>query len=270
MEASVVIIAKNQKTYLEQTLPMLKAQSTPCEIIVVDSGSTDGAREYCLKQKVKLVDFSKEKFNYARAFNVGAAKAQGKYLVRLSGDCVPQDRDWLQAMLEPFADPKVGGTFGKYVGTGRKGYSYPDYWPEWRFPKTLKRYSVNPSYFMGLNFFGISVSPSLWEFAGGCCAIRKAIWDKRPFNELLISGEDGEYSWFLHQIGYDIVCNPRATVTHEHKIDRLKSIVNYTGLTGWGMTFQKVMWTYWINRILGKDPYREMTFKEAKPMKGSN
>lgn len=227
METSVIIITKNQKNILQKSIPVLKKQnSKDYEIIVVDSGSTDGAKKYCLKEGIKLINIPPDNFKFARAFNTGARKAKGKYIIRLSGDSIPQNNDFISEIIKPFKDPKVGGTFGKYVISGRKGYTYPNFWPSWRFPQKLTRYSIKPVPFMGVGFLIFSFKPKSYEFAGGCCAIRKSIWQKRPFNESLIAGEDSEYSWFLHLIGYDVVYNPMAIVLHEHKVNPSENYIN--------------------------------------------
>lgn len=260
--ASIIIVTKNQKNFLEKTIPVLKKQiQGEYETIVVDPGSTDGAREYCMKNQVKVVDISPKNFNYAHAFNIGAAQANGTYLVRLSGDCIPLREDWLSEMVKPFKDPKIGGVFGKYVLSGRKGFGYPDYWPAWRFPKKYTVYSVKPFLFMGAGLLNFSLGKNVYEFAGGCCAIRKKIWQKRPFNESLLEGEDAEYSWFLHIIGYDIVYNPKAEVVHEHRVDIRKTIKNILGITKWNWIFNVVIWKYWLQRLKGINSYKNIVYK---------
>jgi len=263
--ASIVIVTKNQKSFLEKTLPILLDQKIKeqFEIIVVDSGSTDGAKEYVKKTgNIRLIEIQSENFNYAHAFNTGAAHAKGKYLIRLSGDCIPQGKDWLSQIVRPFKDPKVGGSFGKYILSGKKGFGHPDYWPSWRFPKKLTTYSIKPFWFMGAGLLNFSLGKNVYEFAGGCCAVRKEIWQKRPFNESLLAGEDAEYSWFLHIIGYNIVYNPYVKVVHEHKINVKKSAKTHLGITKWNWIFNITIWKYWINRLGGKDPYRDFVYKD--------
>lgn len=259
--ASIIIITKNQKGFLEKTIPTLLNQKTEgqFEIIVMDSGSEDGAKEYVKKiGSIKLIEIQPENFKFANTFNTGAKTAKGKYLVRLSGDCIPVGTRWLSEIIKGFEDEEVGGVFGKYVISGRAGYTYPNFWPESRFPSKKVRYSIKIYPFIGTSFLNITLSPKIYDFAGGCCAIRKDIWEKRPFNEKLIAGEDAEYSWFLHVIGYDVIYNPNIKVLHEHKIDLVSSARAYSGFSKWSLVFTWEILKYWIIRIFGNDPYSSL------------
>jgi len=259
MVASVVVITKNQKDLLKKSLPILLNQKLKgsYEIIVVDSGSTDGAVEYVKSLPIKLVQIRPQEFNYAHAFNKGASEAKGEYLIRLSGDCIPKRSDFIKELIVPFNDSKIGGTYGRYTISGRKGYGYPSYWPGSRFPKELTRYSTKTKIFTGMVEIG-KARTEVFNFAGGCCAIRKSIWGKRSFNESLSQGEDAEYAWFLHVAGYDIVYNPQAPVLHEHKLKFGYEL--YKWLKPHHIRFWYEVLNYWFLRILGKDSYKEIRF----------
>lgn len=226
MKVSIIIITKNQKEILQKSIPVLLKQrfNEDDEVIVVDSGSTDGAIEYVKNQPVKLVEIKPAIFNYAEAFNIGAKMSKGEFLIRLSGDVIPVGANFIKEMIIPFEDLKVGGTYGRYVTSGRKGYTLPFYWPERRFPKSLTYYSAIPNLFKYLFYF--KHREEVTNFAGGCCAVRNDIWGKRPFNNKLSAAEDAEYALYLHLAGYSIVCNPKAIVLHEHEISREKKISN--------------------------------------------
>lgn len=259
IEASVIIITKNQKHLLQKSLPVLLSQDFEgkYEIIVVDSGSTDGARNYVESLPVKLIKISPKSFNFAKAFNGGAKKAKGQYLVRLSGDAIPIEKNFLTEILKPFTNAKVGATYGRYIITGREGYGYPKYWPAERFPKKLIRHHVSP------NPLKMIVSNKFWErvtsLAGACCALRGEISMERPFNERLIEAEDAEYAWFLHLVGYDIVYNPEAKVLHEHRVGQLKNTPFYSEwCPKW---FWQLSWEIakcYLERLFVGDKYKKL------------
>jgi GT2 family glycosyltransferase len=84
------------------------------EIIVVANGCVDNTREYLSKSTVptKTVWFD-EGIGYTRATNEGINVATGEYVILLNNDTqfLPQERnDWLNRLVTPFVDPKVGVT----------------------------------------------------------------------------------------------------------------------------------------------------------------
>jgi len=221
---------------------------------VVDSGSTDGAVDYIKSMPVKLIQIEPKKFNYSKAFNSGSKIAKGEFLIRLSGDCIPVNKDFLRELLKPFDNPKVGGTYGKYTITGKEGWGYPIYWPASRFSDKEYTISIKPYLSMGL-FESYSTKQKLFALAGGCCTIRKEIWLKKPFNEKMIGYEDAEYAWSLHLIGYDIVYVPKAIVIHEHKIKKGQKSKDFSlGLILFSWQIAK----YWFLRLFFVDLYKNL------------
>ncbi len=262
MTASIIIITKNQKPLLQRTLPTLLEQNfkDKIEIIVVDSGSSDGAVEYVKSLPVTLVKIKPQDFNYAYAFNSGCRQAKGEFLIRLSGDCIPLKNDFVKELLMPFADPKVGATYGKYQTSGNPGTTHSPFWPSKRFPTNLTRYSIKITRFTG---WSLNTSKRNYAFnlAGGCCAIRKKVWDLKHFDEIFPEGEDAEYAWFLHLIGYDIVYNPKAVALHDHQIINGfgKKLKKFISIMGSNYHITKRTQGYWIKRMFGSDPYKEIS-----------
>lgn len=85
-----------------------------CEIIVVANGCTDGTEDYLrtLPPPFRFVS-SKEPLGFTEATNTGINHSQGKYIVLLNNDTVllPQPKNhWINLLLEPFKDLKVGVT----------------------------------------------------------------------------------------------------------------------------------------------------------------
>lgn len=226
MKVSIIIITKNQKDFLQKSIPILLEQKfeEEYEVIIVDSGSTDGAIDYIKSKPIKLVEIRPKFFNYAEAFNAGAKVSKGEFLIRLSGDAIPVNENFIEEMIMPFKDPKVGGTYGRYTASGRRGYALPFDWPARRFPEKMTSYSVTPSIIKSL--FSFKHREEITNWAGGCCALRREIWEKRHFNEKITAAEDAEYAVYLHLAGYSIVYNPKAIAVHEHKINDKNNTFN--------------------------------------------
>ena len=82
------------------------------EVIIVANGCKDNTREYVesLGEPFKLI-WSEEAIGYTKATNLGIKECTGEYVVLLNNDTelLPQTQNqWLNMMVEKFADPKVG------------------------------------------------------------------------------------------------------------------------------------------------------------------
>lgn len=121
-EVSIIIPVFNRVELTRQCLEALYRTVPPglAEIIVVDNGSTDGAPDFLSGEaRAGRIVFIRAGRNlgFARACNLGAAKAGGKYLLFLNNDTIPTP-GWLEAMLEAAALPNVGVVGAKLL--------YPD------------------------------------------------------------------------------------------------------------------------------------------------
>lgn len=111
---SVIIPTFNGAARIGTCLEALLAQSGQhqTEILVVNDGSADNTAEVVRAySNVRLINQANA--GPAAARNRGAAAASGEFLLFTDDDCVPS-RDWLGAMLKPFADSEVVGAKGSY------------------------------------------------------------------------------------------------------------------------------------------------------------
>lgn len=202
---SVVIITRNQRAFLMRSLPLLSAQKgfagagSP-EIIVVDSGSTDGAQSIVREQGARLLSLPPASFTYARAHNAGAREATGEIVVRLSGDAVPAQTDWLQRLVEPFRDPQVAATWGRQIlPPGVCNYV------EQGFEAILRPASRGPRRYYR------SVTP-----LGSGMAVRRTLWEAHPYDERLPQAEDYAFLRCVMRRGFAGVFVPDAPIIHGH------------------------------------------------------
>lgn len=113
--ASIIIPVYNAGPLLRNCLRALEHQTVPAsdfEVIVVDDGSTDGTADIVREfPRVRLVRQGNQ--GPAAARNRGVELATAPVVVFTDSDCEPTP-GWLEALLQPFADPSVVGTKGVY------------------------------------------------------------------------------------------------------------------------------------------------------------
>ena len=107
---SIVIPTKNSPDHLERCLYSLFTLSTypNFEVILVDNGTDDPKALQIMRQyPIKRLNFPYT-FNYSQANNLGAAYAEGDYLVFLNNDTEVLTKDWLQHLLYYAEQPDSG------------------------------------------------------------------------------------------------------------------------------------------------------------------
>src|SRR6266508_3231855 len=91
---SVIILTRNGMPLVECCLHSVLDQETswPFEVIVIDSGSTDGTLELVKSLPVELIRIKPEEFNHGRTRNLGASQAKGEFVIFLVQDAVALKR----------------------------------------------------------------------------------------------------------------------------------------------------------------------------------
>jgi rhamnosyltransferase len=196
---SIIIIEKNQKHFLENSLAMIFLQSYQgFEVIAVDSGSTDGTLKLLQKLSVKVVRTNQsnlQTFNYAQAKNEGIRASQGKYIAILSGDAVPTSFNWLKNLIRGLDGQDAAATNGSYIFS-------------------LKTDILHQLWFRPIFRFSRGGRPT--SFTGANCAIKKGAWERYPFDEKYGPAEDAEWGKIITRGGFKIVFNRDASVFHQH------------------------------------------------------
>ena len=191
------------------------AQSIPgtFEVIVVDSGSTDRTLEIVGRYPVRLCQTPPEEFSWGRNRNVGARAAGGDYVVYLGADALPADRRWLSRLLEAFDTEDVAGVYGRQVP---RDSAYP-------MEKFYLHYTYGTKRRVQSWRRGTPTMDDTW-FSNVSSAIRRDVWERHPFSDAVLFGEDQEWSLKALRAGYKIVYQPEAVVIHSHNYSLPKAL----------------------------------------------
>jgi len=199
-EISIIIRSKNEERFIGRALSAIFQQDIdlPCEVILIDSGSTDRTLEIGRRYSVHLYEIDNREFTYGRALNYGASLARGQYLISLSAHCIPTNTAWMGRLVSYLrTDSTIAATYGGQVPI--KGLN--------PFEERSLMAVFKPDH------KGVIGAP----FSNANCAIRKDIWERYPFDEKASFAEDFIWSQMLpkeHKIKYV----PEAAVYHTHPL----------------------------------------------------
>ncbi|MDQ3739444.1 MAG: glycosyltransferase [Actinomycetota bacterium] len=208
---SIVIPVKNGGDDLRRCLDGIAAQRVPdeVEVVVVDSGSTDGSDALAEAAGARVHRIPPEEFNHGGTRNLGASLARGDVLVFTSQDAHAESEDSLSLLVAPLADPSVGGVYGRQIA--HQGAKPPEeffldflYGPRARVQRASSAGELSMETTLFSNVFS---------------AMRRDVFERFRFVDDIVMSEDQEWSARVLVAGYAIVYEPRAVVRHSHDYD---------------------------------------------------
>ncbi|MDB9856947.1 glycosyltransferase [Amylibacter sp.] len=118
---SLVIVSRKRQTSLRRTLSALRFQSYENFEVIVVSDAKDGLFFADLPFSQNICHLQFDEPNISAARNIGIAAAHGQIVAFCDDDAVP-DPCWLERLIAPFQDLRVGSA-GGYV-RGRNGIEF--------------------------------------------------------------------------------------------------------------------------------------------------
>src|SRR5207237_1241955 len=116
-KVSIILRSYNEAWALIETLPAIAAQDySNWELIVIDSGSTDGSVELIRKaEPAHFVQIAASEYNPSRVMNHGMRLSKADYCLFLNADATPQGPHWMRLLAKPLLDPKTAACFGRQI-----------------------------------------------------------------------------------------------------------------------------------------------------------
>ncbi len=102
-KVSFVLPVLNGGEDLKRLISVIQSQLgfREIEIVIVDSGSTDGSAEYAEKKGAKVIRIKPEEFSHSGARNLGVQNSTGEYVVLMTQDALPTGPYWTREMARP-------------------------------------------------------------------------------------------------------------------------------------------------------------------------
>jgi rhamnosyltransferase len=199
MQVSVVIRAKDEAESIGRTLDILHGQTVRAEVIVVDSGSTDGTPQIATARGARVLHIPAAEFTFGGALNLGAGIASAPVVVALSAHAFPRSDRWLERVLEPFEDERVACVAGAEWT--------PDGQPlQGRYVQDFEALGRHPT----------------WGYTNAAGAFRTDLWREYPFRADMPGTEDKEWAWHWLKRGRVAVFGPEMQVDHDHTKDTVR------------------------------------------------
>jgi rhamnosyltransferase len=227
IKASVIIPTKNPGHLFKQVLAAVLSQSTDFlyEVIVIDSGSTDGTVDYVKGHKdprIYLHQIEPSSFGHGRTRNLAVSMSSGEYAVLITHDAMPSNEFWLVNMVAiADSDPQIAGVFGRHI-------AYPDADPftkrelemhfagfdAWQLVSldNPERYSNDQGYRQVLHFF-----------SDNNALIRRSMWIEHPYPDVDFA-EDQIWAQKIIEAGYKKAYARDGVVFHSHTYTLLERL----------------------------------------------
>jgi glycosyltransferase involved in cell wall biosynthesis len=226
-EVTVAIPVRNGGELFAGVLGALSAQTVTHELLVCDSGSTDGSVQAARTCGARVLEITPERFTHGGVRNLLMNEASGEHVAFLTQDAEPADVRWLERLLGGFElAGDVGMVYGPYLPR-------PDASPAVRMelerwfaslaPDGAPRVDrLNEPECRDLPAVALIGARGFYTDANACVA--RAAWERTPFREVSYA-EDRVLAIDMLRAGYAKAYMPDAAVLHSHAyapIDELR------------------------------------------------
>lgn len=216
---SVIIPVKNGLPNIDDVYKMIKIQDVDFdfEVIVIDSGSTDGSLDLFPVDDVRfrVIEIPPSSFGHGRTRNLGVEAARGELCVFLTHDAVPANSMWLRELVRPLREDKnIAASFGRHIAhkdaspfTAWELETHFDGLKQWPvvWISDAREYSRNQGLRQVFHFYSDNSS-----------CLRKSVWKGYPYPDVSYA-EDQLWAKTIIEAGYKKAFSWNSIVYHSHE-----------------------------------------------------
>lgn len=216
-KTTVAIPIRDGGELLACTLEALSRQTVEHELLVCDSGSTDGTLQLARAHGARVLEIAPESFTHGGTRNLLMREAKGTHVALLSQDAEPGDERWLERLLGGFELAEDAAiVYGPY--RPRPDAALPvrvelERWFASLSPDGSPTIERLEPYERSLRAVELIGRRGFFTDANACLA--RAAWERVPFREVTFA-EDRVLAIDMLRAGYAKVFVPQAAVVHSH------------------------------------------------------
>lgn len=197
-KVSVIMRTFNCADTVGQALATLSRQAfTDWDLIVVDSGSTDGTLAIVRQYACTLIEIPSSDYIPGRVLNRAIAASRSELIVFQNSDVILCDPGCLQRLVDVMDQhPRCAAAYGRQLARPEaESWVQRDY--EASFPAS------GP----GADWITLSLPIAI---------MRHSVWAQRPFYDFSWGSEDTEWGAWARSAGHPVLYVPAVTAIHSH------------------------------------------------------
>ncbi|MFZ1568894.1 MAG: glycosyltransferase [Thiolinea sp.] len=222
IKASIVIPTLNGGDLLIKVVDRILEQQTswPFELLIIDSGSTDGSIERLSNKNLRIHTIPKAEFSHGGTRNLGVELTSGEYVAFLTQDALPVDPFWLFHLVSALEhDLDTAGAFGKHLAYPQaSAFVQRDLEAHFnglaKQPLYLDKHTDSERFESG----DAGWRQVLHFYSDNNSCLRRSVWQQIPY-PVIEYGEDQVWADLIIKAGYKKAYALNATVYHSHDYD---------------------------------------------------
>ncbi|HPY40288.1 MAG TPA: glycosyltransferase, partial [Thiolinea sp.] len=223
LKASVVIPTLNGGDLLLRVVDAVLTQQAPWpfDLLVIDSGSTDGSLEQLQAKGVRIHSIPQAEFSHGGTRNLGVELTAGEYVAFLTQDALPADDAWLFGLVSMLErEPQAAGAFGRHLA-----YPEASSFVKRDLEAHFNNLARQPLYLdKDTDAESFALNEAAWRqvlhfYSDNNSCLRRSVWEQIPY-PVIDYGEDQVWADLIIKAGYKKAYALNAKVYHSHDYDQ--------------------------------------------------